>query len=582
MAPSASPGPGGLFSMVSAGMRRVRDAFTVGSTAEPAGSSERGTPGAAGSIEDETMSSGGDDGGDKQQRDVYALLNCPNMVKPMIEFPVTLGLSAKPTEGVIGGTFTVPDPAIASYQLEVTLVSHGFLLRPGETNRITLDVTVDDPYPSTDVHLQAVWDDLLARDRMLIAHYSIDGQLIGSAQRRIKVRKEISEDMSEKVEHGFDFSMPPGVPTPDMTVAIVKGNAADQGTLVWYLMTPHDDIDVSIPAAESQYKSNIGDKPEDWARRLMNDVNANPDDEDLEPLLVGCGKEIREQIPVWPRQKLMELWQKLKDRSLPPTVLLVSDEPHVPWELAYLRLDRDGTREGFLGAEFVVGRWVRGYEEITGTFVPVYPPPVDISVTSMAVVTGDYSKTKNWSKLEGAEEEARELIDRYKATMVNADNKLATWLKSSPDVNLIHFAVHGNWSLGGNKDGVVLVDGTTLTPTKVRSAEFKNAPFVFLNACQLGQGDVTLGSYGGIAAAFLKAGAGGVIASLWNVDDKQAAKLALDFYEQTKTTAHGPGELLRRERSAYQQNTKSKLSLAYQFFGHPHMRMQMNTPEADN
>ena len=249
-----------------------------------------------------------------------------------------------------------------------------------------------------------------------MAHYSIDGQLIGSATRPIGVSEEAAADATVSVVKGFDFSMPPGVPTPDITIAIVKGNTVDQGTLVWNILTPHTDIDVTLPTDETKYKSNIGSQPEVWARKLMNDVNANPAHEELEPLMVGCGKEIREQMPVWPRRKLLELWQKFKGSPKRSTVLIVSDEPHIPWELAYLRVDLEGETEGFLGAEFVVGRWVRGYEDVTGSFVPTYPPPTAVTVNSMAVVTGDYSQTRNWNKLEGAEKEATDLIASYKAT----------------------------------------------------------------------------------------------------------------------------------------------------------------------
>ena len=53
------------------------------------------------------------------------------------------------------------------------------------------------------------------------------------------------------------------------------------------------------------------------------------------------------------------------------------------------------------------------------------------------------------------------------------------------------------------------------------------APFVFLNACQVGSAGEMLGSYNGIAEAFLQAGATAVVAPLWNVDDTIAQKIAL-------------------------------------------------------
>jgi hypothetical protein len=308
----------------------------------------------------------------------------------------------------------------------------------------------------------------------------------------------------------------------------------------------------------------------------MNEVNGRPAEKPLEPFMIGKGKEIRKQIPVWIRRKLLELSKLFASPDGPrPTVLIVSDEANIPWELAYLHLDGAEPREDFLGAAFVVGRWVRGYPDVHGNQVPTYPPPTDLRIGSMAIVTGDYSGAKYWAQLEGAIAEANELADRYHATPVNADSQLVSWLADSADFDLIHFAVHGKWTMGDDPDGIVLGDGSTLRPDEVLGVTLKNKPFVFLNACQLGQGKVTLGDYGGIAAAFLEAGASGVVAALWNVDDKQARELATRFYSEMQQNATGPGEVFRRQRATFAEDTGSKLSLAYQFFGHPQMRMTL-------
>lgn len=309
----------------------------------------------------------------------------------------------------------------------------------------------------------------------------------------------------------------------------------------------------------------------------MNSVNANPDGSPLKLLMIGTGKRIKKNMPVWVQKNLLEL-SRLPDVQR-PTVLIVSSEPSIPWELAYLRLgEREGNKD-FLGAFFVVGRWVFGQKDIdTGKQIPEYPPPMSVHVQSMAVISGDYSKTKHWNALKGAEEEAAGLVKTYGATSVTADRQLATWLDEHPNVDLIHFAVHGKWDLTGSQSGIVLVDGGVLKPDVVMGITFQKKPFVFLNACQLGQGEETLGDYGGIAEAFLEAGAAGVVAALWNVDDRKAKELAEEFYKTVKTTETEPGELFRRERSGFWEDTKSKLFLAYQFFGHPRLRMKLNLP----
>jgi CHAT domain-containing protein len=110
----------------------------------------------------------------------------------------------------------------------------------------------------------------------------------------------------------------------------------------------------------------------------------------------------------------------------------------------------------------------------------------------------------------------------------------------------------------------------------VRGCEHLAAQFVFINACQVGSGDQILGGYAGLAAAFLYAGAAGVVAPLWSIDDDAARAIALRFYERTLKTGDQPAEVLRSERAEFGRagGPTSATCLAYQFFGHPAMRLK--------
>jgi hypothetical protein len=506
-------------------------------------------------------------------RSAYALLDCPDEVEPMIEFVVSVGLAEHPMLGVISTPFVVPR---GNYKLTVTLTFDGFLLKSGEVNQVTLNVTADEQYPTKDLHFTAVVGDKFKSTRTLLAVYSVEGQYIGSASRAIVVKDKTESPSLTLRRKGFDLSMPPGVPTPDMTISIMKGNTVSGDRLLWNVLSPHKKILTKLPEDQADYQSDIGSTPEKWARDLMNSVNGYPADKDLGLMMIGNGREIRWQIPVWVRQKLRELSALFADPKKPrPSVFIVSDEPHIPWELAYLKLYLPGRSEDFLGSAFAVGRWVHGTEDVDGNRVPPYPPPTEVVVGNMAVVSGHYD-TKYWKALEGAEQEAGELVASYHAVPVNADGQLATWLSQQAAADAIHFAVHGKWSAGGGQDGIILVDGTTLTSKEIRGIKFTKKPFVFLNACQLGQGEKILGDYGGIAKAFLDAGAAGVVAALWNVNDKEAKNLALGFYEKAKLEHVYPAEIFRKLRSSFQEGVHSKLALAYQYFGHPQMRMMLN------
>ena len=112
-----------------------------------------------------------------------------------------------------------------------------------------------------------------------------------------------------------------------------------------------------------------------------------------------------------------------------------------------------------------------------------------------------------------------------------------------------------------------------------------------------------LGSYGGIAQAFLQVGASAVVAPLWSIDDAIAQQIALEFYEQAlaadrrrppRRTDGGADDRRAtnrppsRRRPAPQgtgrprpeRGRQSSTYLAYQFYGHPSLRLSWHGADA--
>jgi CHAT domain-containing protein len=184
-----------------------------------------------------------------------------------------------------------------------------------------------------------------------------------------------------------------------------------------------------------------------------------------------------------------------------------------------------------------------------------------------------------WRRLVEAESEAQSLQTLYGAKAVDASTgPLLECIAGNPAADLLHFAMHGSYDPNGLQDGLVLVDGRILDPAVVRGVRLSRTPVVFLNACQVGSGDRVLGDYAGMAEAFLFAGASAVVAPLWSINDTVARELALRFYENVFKGA-SPAGALRAERANLKDaaSTTSATSLAYQFFGHPAMRITRPT-----
>lgn len=494
-------------------------------------------------------------------RTAYARLECPEAVVQGEAFDLTVGLAAAPAAGVVGGPMVRPASSVGAYRLVVQVIAEGFTLAPGASWRNEVVVSAADPYPAFTLRLTPEPQAQGVRARTLQALFSVDGQTMGMAVRAVAVlaREALRDHVAPApADAAVDFSIPTDALPPDLTVHITLDPAAPQ-TLLWTFETPHRDLDLPDQAL----KTFVGDDAARFARQLVDKVNAREGKPGLASFLRGVGREISDVMPT-------VFWDLLHaadpKRDDVPTVLLLSQEPYIPWELAYVEDPLfDDAAPPFLGAQVIVGRWVLGQRR------PKLPPPTRVRVDDAAVVWGVYNKP-GWQRLEAAEEEARLLQQHYAAAPVNADSAaVLKCLEGDPAADLLHFALHGIYDPNSIEEGLVLVDGAYLDPLNVRGSALGRAPFVFLNACQVGSGSRVLGQYAGMAEAFLYAGASGVVAPLWSVNDTAAREIALAFYEAT-FSGEAPARALRRARAAFSGTSGS--CLAYQFFGHPALRLQ--------
>jgi nucleoid DNA-binding protein len=506
---------------------------------------------------------GGSDAPRDPPREAYGLLRAPETVAVESEFALTIGLSAKQEPGVAGGALVRPPSSVGPYTVTIEVDTEGFLLREGELWRNDLDVTYEQPYPSLDLHLQAAKQDADTRDTKIQATFSVEGQTIGLAVRYIAVVRELAAaPEAPPAASGVTMSIPSAETAPDLTIQITQWGGESGGRLHFSVKTPHP---IPIPKVE---ESDIGSEPEEFARKLIKQMTVRDGRPGLYALLLGRGKKIARQIPKPIRDTVHAVAEHVAPRQL--TCLLLSEEPYVPWELAVLDPPLDPGEPPFLATQVILGRWV-----LTEEPPPEATPRSNVPVEAMAVVCGEYGKVPGWKRLQEAEEEAGDLRDTYAAASVDAETStVLKCLQGDPEADILHFAVHGQYDPAGTQDGLALVDGQMLDPDQVGAYKLSRRPFVFLNACQVGSGSKVLGDYAGMAASFLSVDAAAVIAPLWSVNDKIARAIACSFYEKTLRDGRPPAEVLMEERRAIgAPGATSGTHLAYQFFGHPLMRL---------
>lgn len=536
-------------------------------------------------------------------------LDAPDTVQPRQAFTVTVGLAEQAQADVIGGPVVLDLPAnVQTFELGVQLIVEGFEAPAGQGLQATLQVNRARPGDAT-VQFQLVAPGLASDEPTRLSSlrvlYLFEGQVCGMALRRIAVvgnPAQAHESQPANVQgHGQAWlgnnqqasavNVQTGLPPVDLTVVIDQPDAdPSQGRFVWRFTSPHTS---DLPL--QPVPSDLGTGGAEFGGKVINEVHQATLLDMAELMVTGLGRTIHDAAPP-------ELWQALRTvhsamqaagehRAL--NVLLLTAEPHVPWELALFD-DADkliADAPPLLGCQVNLGRWPLDHSEL--------PPRAHVDVQHMAAVVGDYAARSGWRKLQQATEEGAQLVQRYRALQLAADapqiKKLLTARLGDVDpghgAEAVHFACHGEAMQQHALDAaVILADGMRLSPLVFANAPLgkRSAPFLFMNACQVGKASELLASFSGFAGEAIKGGFRGFLAPLWSVEDQLARDIALGFYEQVfgdgSRAPRAVAEVLREMRARFADSEPNSLTrLAYVFYGHPGLTLsRMPAPTLSN
>jgi hypothetical protein len=531
----------------------------------------------------------GDGKGDEapRERRAWPRLSCPDAVVAGTVFDLYVGLAGDEDTSVYGtGRLRVPT---SECELLIELQANGFVIERG-TRRFTLRVTPNDPFPVRALRLKPT-EDPGFRERRIAALFTVGGELHGYAARDVTVvatRDEVAaarernrKDADDKLARQPNV-LSSGGSVADLTITIIK-DARQPTALIWSAVSPH----VEMPFTLEPPRSDLGD-PVTFLREVVRKASEAFSVEHGFQTLHGMGLTIAGQIPGEIQDAIRQVAGHC--RPAPPTILLATQDPYIPWELAVLDppIGAAGGRSPFLGSQAAIGRW-----PLPKPPPPPRRPPQSVAVKDQAVITGSYMGVMGATQLPDAEEEAKCLLEAWPgAKKIPASfREVMDCLRGDPPADVLHFALHGKFDETGRQEGIFLIGKQSgegvparveiLSPFDVRASSMSGrAPLVFLNACQIGASREVLGDYAGMAEAFLHAGASAVIAPLWSIDDGAAKTLALSFYRSASgADAKPPAEILREERARLDRNSVRDdsppplICLSYQFFGHPRFRL---------
>jgi hypothetical protein len=288
----------------------------------------------------------------------------------------------------------------------------------------------------------------------------------------------------------------------------------------------------------------------------------------------GIGQTIADLIP----QDILKgfLTPCLKGSKTPPRILILTNEPYVPWELALLDVDITGLDDvKYLGAIARIGRW--------WVAPRMAAPQTELTIGKISVVCADtYEIASGKKQLPQAIAERNWLKDKYMGSVVPVQGTLQPvldWINTLPigSGHLAHLALHGYSNPAANEQVLILGDGKNVSPYDLSGIRRINATprygMVFLNACQVGTAALTLGQFAGFPGALLQAGTNAVVGPIWEVNDEAAHALVINFYENALDQRIPVSETLRQIRAGCSIDATTT-PLAYIFYGHPDLTLQ--------
>lgn len=149
-------------------------------------------------------------------------------------------------------------------------------------------------------------------------------------------------------------------------------------------------------------------------------------------------------------------------------------------------------------------------------------------------------------------------------------NESATWSafeKQVDSASVLHIGAHAVASSEGSFPYLQLYD----QPFYLFDLRYKHfAPsMVWLGACRTGDGSLVEGEgMNSLSRAFAAAGAGGVVAGMWNVNDNASAEIMQSFYEQLEKGVNAANALHNAKEEYLQDHKKDQLlQLPYYWAG---------------
>jgi serine/threonine protein kinase len=417
------------------------------------------------------------------------------------------------------------------------------------------------------------------------------------------------------VSEGLILNLVAGPPaaSPDLAIKVLEHRYAGQGSRLQFI--------VSSPLCElSDLRLFEGDfgvvdlktDVAEWVEARLSAIAALAHEDDATPdrvsrTLAGVGYSLFDQV--LPKD-LQDLYWTIRGRNV-RTILVLSDEPHIPWELIKPFRENPTTgafEEGeFWGQSYALTRWLRGRppaQKFSSQRIYAVAPRAEAAPGSAAMPPRDMvplsAPIASESSPPGGSFPGYPLSPEEELEVLRSLEAAGSLFKLLParcydilkafeqgEFDLFHVAAHGQFAGSSNADAsaVLMEDGAfraaDLSPVMAMALR-RSTPLIFFNSCHSGRLGFSLTRLGSWGAQFVHLGCGGFVGTLWPVTDRAASVFAQAFYRSMFEGQPIGEAMLQARRRVHVRYPDDPTWLAYCCFANPQARIdRLNTSRAE-
>jgi hypothetical protein len=392
-------------------------------------------------------------------------------------------------------------------------------------------------------------------------------------------------------------------PGPDLTLVVLKSRYGDApGRRLQFLLWSNRQVFGDLPGmfgdlGEQDLDSDLALWVEGQLRRLSDKARRSR---------LESEETVRAAL-----ETLSEVGQALFEKLLPPrlqelcwhleqrpacSVLILSDAPHIPWEL--IKPHRKDQRTGqyetgqFWGEKLILAHWPREGHPAHGFSLNRV-----IALAAGANVPGGGAEAdapaaavpqaNDPGAVRFADQELGVLLDLKKrgADVTPLPARLGALKDALKEgkFSLLHLGCHNRFEgpFAADESYVALEDGPFFVGELTRPLEGvlrSAAPLIFFNACASGRTGFSLTGLGSWGVRFAQLGCGAFIGSLWEVTSRGAVVFARAFYEHLAACRPLGEVMLLAKQEVRRHYPQDPTWLAYCCFGDPMARVERADP----